>query len=112
MKSFTSTLLALGAALSLVAAAPAAEVTTRTAASIPVTLYGAAGASYTTDVYFGDVPTYTYNSLSISSVSYDDSIAYCYFYGVDEATAPPVIANGGQLGPPQTVVSILCEYYE
>ncbi len=67
---------------------------------------------YNSESFTTNLHTLTDNSLSISSVSYDDSIAYCYFYGVDEATAPPVIANGGQLGPPQTVVSILCEYYE
>ncbi|KUJ08892.1 uncharacterized protein LY89DRAFT_741720 [Mollisia scopiformis] len=113
MVSFTSSLFAVAAALSLVSAAPAADVSARTApAFVAVTLYGAAGASYTTDVYFDEDATYTYNDLSISSVSFDHKLAYCTFYGIDEETAPPVISNGGQVGPPQTIISISCECLE
>ncbi|KAF8860043.1 hypothetical protein BDZ45DRAFT_801060 [Acephala macrosclerotiorum] len=115
MKTFTSSLFVLAAALSLVSAAPAAvapQVAERGAPYVAVTLYGAAGASYTTNVYYGDEPTYTHNALSISKVSYDYNLAYCSFYGIDEEIAPPVVANGGQVGPPQTIVSIYCECLE
>lgn len=62
MKTFTSSLFALAAALSLASAAPAAvapQVAERGAPYVAVTLYGAAGASYTTNVYYGEEPTYT-----------------------------------------------------
>lgn len=61
MKTFTSSLFAVAAALSLVSAAPAAvapQVAERGTPYVEVTLYGAAGASYTTNVYYGE-ETYT-----------------------------------------------------
>jgi len=49
--------------------------------------------------------------LSISSVEYSHTEAQCVFQGVDEATAPPVEADG-QLGPPQTIVNVFCDSTE
>jgi hypothetical protein len=45
--------------------------------------------------------------LSISYVNYDHAQADCTFTGIDEATAPPVEANGA-LGPPQVITSVYC----
>lgn len=50
-------------------------------------------------------------ALSISSVVYDHTVASCTFVGVDsgKAVADEVVeANGGQLGPPQTITEVSC----
>jgi hypothetical protein len=95
---------------------------TKRTSLIAVTLVGAIGApDEPTDQYTVYVPAGSSvstadadpNRLSISRVEYDHSKYTCHFTGVDSfppaaPAAAPVEANGGQLGPPQTILSVYC----
>ncbi len=51
--------------------------------------------------------------FSVSSVSYDVEGVECWLTGIDSdkgQAAAPVIANGGEVGPPQVIISIICDY--
>ncbi len=51
--------------------------------------------------------------FSVSSVAYDVENVECRLTGIDSnkgQAAAPVIANGGQVGPPQVIISIICHY--
>ncbi|TAQ91215.1 hypothetical protein B7494_g437 [Chlorociboria aeruginascens] len=108
---FTISCIALTALCSLTSALPTG---TDPGSGATVILHGATNDpndQYTIVVPFGQwtatAPSDP-NRLSISTVEYDHTTAACTFVGVDQATAPPVEANGGQLGPPQTIEEILC----
>ncbi|RDW77287.1 hypothetical protein BP6252_05340 [Coleophoma cylindrospora] len=122
MKTFTATILAIAAA-TLASAAPASIKRGYGLGSVEVTFLGATDnpqQSYCIEVEISpdadceatSVAPYDPNSLSISYVDYDHDVATCYFYGVDSDKtnlAESVIDSyHGQLGPPQTILDVLC----
>ncbi|KAI9733820.1 MAG: hypothetical protein M1818_007087 [Claussenomyces sp. TS43310] len=117
MKTSACSLLALTSLLSLTTAAPLAGAQAPPGSIAAVRCIGATddpSDEYTIDIIVGAGPQTVTHAvdpyrLSISRVNYDHGAYACTFYGVDEATAPPVEANG-QLGPPQTVTAIACDH--
>ncbi|KAL2061551.1 hypothetical protein VTL71DRAFT_6928 [Oculimacula yallundae] len=107
-----STLLSLAASAALTQAAPLQERTgTYYPPSANIVFHGAADAAYSVNVPLDGSLTYTYNALSISSVS-SDTInigSQCTLHTVDY---PPALVQGPPntwvVGPPQTVTSISC----
>lgn len=101
-----SSFFGLAAILSLAQAAPLAA-----RASGLIIFKGAAGAQYSLTVPLDGTVTYTYNALSISSISSDDVDvkAQCSLKTVDYT---PALVEGPPhtwvAGPPQTVISIAC----
>jgi len=110
MKSFAPTVIALAASISLVSATPM-NLKERNQSGVEIILKGATDDA--NDQYPVYVPfktwTPTNNVLSISRVDYIHKNVYCEFIGVNEKTAPPVESNG-QLGPPQTIEQIYCDW--
>ncbi|CZT49164.1 uncharacterized protein RSE6_09964 [Rhynchosporium secalis] len=104
------TLMTLATGAALTSAAPL-EVRTSLPVSANIVFHGAADAAYSLTVPLDGSLTYTYNPLSISSVSsYTIDIgAQCKLNTVDY---PPALvqgpANTWVVGPPQTVISISC----
>ncbi|KAH9210064.1 hypothetical protein DL95DRAFT_343651 [Leptodontidium sp. 2 PMI_412] len=103
----------LSAVLSLAAGAAltqAAPLQSRTSYA-DIVFHGAADAAYSLSVPLDGSLTYTYNALSISSVSSTgvNVATQCTLHTVDY---PPALvegpANTWVVGPPQTVISISC----
>jgi hypothetical protein len=112
MKTFTASLVAVSAVLSLTSASPSLRRRTYEP-TVTVTLKGATNDVH--DQYNLYVPVNggapSYNPLSISRVEYDHYKFTCTFKGVDSdkgEAAKPVESNGGQLGPPQGIVYVEC----
>ncbi|KAH7314303.1 hypothetical protein BKA65DRAFT_411514 [Rhexocercosporidium sp. MPI-PUGE-AT-0058] len=102
-----STILSLAAGAALTQAAP---LQSRTSYA-DIIFHGAADAAYSLSVPLDGSLTYTYNALSISSVSSTgvNVATQCTLHTVDY---PPALvegpANTWVVGPPQTVISISC----
>ncbi|KAG4432957.1 hypothetical protein IFR05_011552 [Cadophora sp. M221] len=102
-----STVLSLAAGAALTQAAP---LQSRTSYA-DIVFHGAADAAYSLSVPLDGSLTYTYNALSISSVSSTgvNVATQCTLHTVDY---PPALvegpANTWVVGPPQTVTSISC----
>ncbi|KAI9054630.1 hypothetical protein LZ554_001783 [Drepanopeziza brunnea f. sp. 'monogermtubi'] len=108
-----TTILRLASGLAAAALTQATPLTPRLSLlpTAEITFHGAADAQYTLTVPLTGSPIYTYNPLSISSIS-SPSINIATNCVLSTPDYPPALVAGAPgtwiLGPPQTVISLSC----